>query len=476
VKTSRVLLAWLALSLSGAAGVHADAEGNGDVRLPAFEQFVLPNGARVALLEKHDTPLVAVTALLRGGALGDAPGQDGTASLAAEMLQKGAGGRDAASFAAALENVGAELQIGASTEALVASASFLAKDQDLVLALLADALQRPRLDPAEFEKLRTRSIQSILAAKDADPRQLVGIYGDAWLFGEHPYGRSSGGSEATLQSIQVEDVRRYLEQQTGGDRLILAVVGDISPAGMRQRLEREFGTWRRASSPPPEVSPARPTEGRHVLLVDKPGATQTYFWLGNVGRSRLDPGRDVQTLVNTVFGGRFTSMLNSELRIKSGLTYGARSGFDRLTQPGAFGMMSYTSTESTVQAVDLTLQTLERLHREGLTPDMVDSARNYLLGQFPPTIETNGQLARRIADLTFYGLGPEDVDGFASRLRALDAQDANRAIGSAFPTSDDLAIVLLGDADRIREDVRRYGPVTEMSLADPRFHPAKVAE
>jgi predicted Zn-dependent peptidase len=466
----------MAVPLAGAVGTAAGAEGAGDVRLPAFERFTLPNGARVALLEKHDTPLIAVTALLRGGALGDAPGQEGSASLAAELLQKGAGERDAASFAEALENVGAELRIGASTEALVASASFLAKDQDLMLGLLADALQRPRLDPAEFEKLRTRAIQSILAAKDADPRQLIGTYGGAWLFGEHPYGRPSGGSEASLQSIGIGDVERYLEQQTGGDRLVLAVVGDFSPAGMRQRLERDFGSWRRAASPPPEVRPAAPVEGRHVLLVDKPGATQTYFWLGNVGRSRLDPGRDAQALVNTVFGGRFTSMLNSELRIKSGLTYGAFSGFDRLSQPGAFGMMSFTPTESTVQAIDLTLQTLDRLHREGLSPEMVDSARNYLLGQFPPTIETNGQLARRIADLMFYGLGPEDVDGFAGRLRSLDAQDANSAIGSAFPTSDNLAIVLLGDADSIREDVRRYGPVIEMRLDDPRFHPATVAD
>ena len=471
------LVATFAAAVLALAFRPAAAEGPaGDVRLPPSEQFTLQNGARIALVEKRDTPLIAITALVRGGALGDPPGKEGTASLAAGLLQKGAGERDAAAFAAALEDVGAELRIGASTETLVVSASFLAKDQDLVLGLIGDALQRPRLDPAEFDKLRTRAVQSIAAAKDSDPRQLVGTYGEAWLFGDHPYGRPVDGSETTLQAITIGDVRAFLDRQAGGDRLVMAVVGDFSSAGMRQQLERHFGGWREVGQPAPRVAPASRVDGRRVLLVDKPGATQTYFWMGNVGSSRLDPARDAQNLVNTVFGGRFTSMLNSELRIKSGLTYGASSGFDRQSQPGAFGMMSYAQTESAVQAIDLTLETLDRLHRDGLSQEMLESARNYVLGQFPPTIETNGQLARRYADLMFHGLGPDDVDGFAARIRELDTRAVNQAIAASFPTRDDLAIVLLGDAEVMREAAGRYGPVTEMKLSDPLFRPAPRAD
>ena len=57
-----------------------------------------------------------------------------------------------------------------------------------------------------------------------------------------------------------------------------------------------------------------------MVLIDAPGAVQTYFWIGNVGVDRHYSGRPALDLVNTVFGGRFTSMLNTELRIKSGLT------------------------------------------------------------------------------------------------------------------------------------------------------------
>ena len=172
-----------------------------------------------------------------------------------------------------------------------------------------------------------------------------------------------------------------------------------------------------------------------------------------------------------MFGGRYTSMLNTELRVKSGLTYGARSSFDRLAQPGAFAITSFTATETTVPAIDLALATLDRLHGDGLDATTLASAKSYVLGQFPPTIETNGALAGRLAGLMFYGLGVDDVNEYASRVAAVDEATVRRIISQSFPATKDLAIVMIGDASRIRGDVGKYGPVTEMKITDPRFAP-----
>jgi len=454
-----------------AASASAATGTPGGMRLPEFERVTLGNGAELALMPKRDTPLVAMNVVVRGGSLADAPGREGTAALLAELMQKGAGGRDGAQFAEAIENVGGELVIAAGAESLSVGASFLARDLGLMIELASDALLRPRLTAAEFDKVRDRAIQSIAAAKDADPRALVGEYGDAWLFRGHLYGRPVGGSEESLATVTLDDLKRHYEAQVRGDRLIIAVVGDFDVADVRRRLEAAFGTVGRAQGNAPAATRAPAVEGRRVLLVDKPGAAQTYFWLGNVGASRTDPERTAQALVNTVFGGRFTSMLNTELRIKSGLTYGARSNFDRLAEPGAFSITSFTATESTVQALDLALATLDRLHAEGLDSATLESARTYLLGQFPPTIETNGALAGRLSELLLYGLGADDVNEFAARVTAVDAAAAKRTIGQAFPVSRNLAIVLVGDAARIREQVGKYGPVTEMKITDPRFAP-----
>ena len=465
------LAAMRAFALSCALLPVATAFGADGVKLPAYQSATLANGAQVALVEKRDTPLVSMSVTIRGGALGDQAGKEGTASLFSDLIQKGAGTRNAAQFAEAIENVGGAVVAGAGTESLTVNASFLARDVDLMLELVADALQRPRLDAAEFDKTRTLAVQSIVAAKDSDPRALVGSYGDAWLFRGHPYGRPVGGSESSLAAVSLDDVKRYYADQVGGDRMLIVVVGDFDSAAMLKKLEQAFGNWRKAAAAVPAVAVPAPVTGRPVLLVDKPGATQTYFWLGNVGASRTDPARTQQSVVNTVFGGRFTSMLNTELRINSGLTYGASAAFDRGTQPGAFSIASYTETSTTTQALDLALATLARLHKDGLDAEQLKSSQSYMLGQFPPTIETNGQIAARLADMLFYGLGPDDVNEYASRVASVDAAAVRSTIDRSFPKPEHLALVLIGDAAKIREQVKKYGPVTEMKISDPRFAP-----
>ena len=465
---TRCLGAALVLAAASWSPVHAE-QASSAVRLPVFEQHSLANGATLLLMQKHDTPLVSMRVLACTGSLGDPPGKEGTATLLAELLQKGAGARDAAGFAEAIENAGGELDAAAQTETIGLGAGFLSRDVDLMVGLMADALLRPRFDPAEFAKARTQAIQSIAAAKDADPRELIDLYGDAWLFRGHPYGRPTEGGEQSLESITLEDLRQYYAGQCGGEQLIITVVGDIRAADMKRSIESAFGNWRKAASPVTAASPMARTTGRRVLLVDKPGATQTYFWIGNVGANRTDPARAAQTLANTVFGGRFTSMLNTELRIKTGLSYGASSGFARLREPGSFRILSYVQTEKTAQAVDLALATLDRLHAEGIDAQALASSRSYVLGQFPPTIETNGQLASRLADIVFFGLDRRDVDEFAARIDAADAAAVRASIDRDFPRTSDLAIVLVGDAADIRESVRKYGPLTEMKITDPSF-------
>ena len=461
-----------AIAACALAAGAARAEGPAGVQLPKFERVTLPGGTQLLLMEKHDTPLVALSAVIPGGALGDAPGREGTASLFADLIQKGAGPRDAAQFAEAVESVGGALSAGADTEGINVSASFMARDVDLMIELVGDVLQRPRLSAEEFEKVRSLAVQSIAAAKDSDPRALIGEYGDAWLFHGHPYGRPVGGSESSLAQVTLDDVRSYYAAQVGGDRLILAVVGDFRTAEMKRKLVAAFGRWRAAGAAIPIAPPPDAWQGRRVLLVDKPGATQTYFWLGSVGASRTDPARTAQAVVNTVFGGSFTSMLNTELRVKSGLTYGAGSTFSRARQPASFSIRSYTQTEKTVEAIDLALATLERLHRDGLDAAALAGSKQYLLGQFPPTLETNAQLASRLTDLAFYALGPKDVDGYAMRVVAVDAEAVKSVIGRSFPPPGNLAIVLIGDAAKIGEAVGKYGPVTRMSLGDPTYYPA----
>lgn len=460
----------LTSTLGALALLFAATLAHAGLRLPPAETFTLDNGAQVILVQKKDAPLVAARIAIRGGALADAAGKEGSASLLADLLGKGAGSRDAVAFVDAAAGVGGELSFSVGREALWASADFLAEDAPLMLELLADALQRPTLAQDEFDKLRTRAVQSLAAAKDGDPRGLTGVYGNAWLFRGHPYGRPVNGDEGSLAALSLDDLRAYYQGHVGADRAIIALVGDIEPRRMRRAVESAFGHWRKATGTLPEVA-ARPREtGPRVLLVDKPGATQTYFWIGNVGAATTDPAQEAQDLVQTLFGGRFTSMLNTELRVKSGLTYGAGASLDRLTQPGAASYGSFTRTDATVQAIDLALEVQERLHTQPIAGDQLESARRYVLGQFAPDYQTNAQIAGALAQLALQGLPRERIEGYGERIKAVSS-DAVAAARRVFPQGRDYAMVIIGDAEKIAADIAKYGPVTRLAITAPGFTP-----
>ena len=457
----------LAFVLTLSAGASL-AQG---VTLPEARYVELDNGAVFILHEKRDVPLIGAEVTLRGGAVSDPEGRAGLASLFAGLLEKGAGDRDAASFAEAVAAVGGSISAQAELEAITISADFLARGADLMVELLVDMLQRPTLSAAEMTKLRDRRIDLIRATKDNDPRRLISTYGNAFLFEGHPYGAPVDGSETSLAKISHREVRAYYDDYIGADRLVISVVGDFDADTMASKLSEAFANWRAAKAPLPEIESPAPQSGRRVLLVDKPGATQSYFWIGNVGVGRDYEQRAELDIANTLFGGRFTSLLVNELRTKAGLTYGASSSLRRPTKAGSVAIVSYTKTESTIEAIDMSLELLAKLRNEGFAEELITSGKNYILGLYAPRLETSAQLAAQFAALQAYGLDASYVNDYGAAVGGAGSESIQSVIMSVYPSPDDLVFVVLGDAKLIRDDVAKYGPITEMAITDPRFLP-----
>lgn len=448
-----------------------DTADHVNVPVPEHQTTILPNGLKLILIPRHDIPLVAFNLLVRGGAQLDAPGRDGTAALTADLLTHGAGPRDAHAFADAVEGAGGNLEATARGEALQVQGQFLARDSHLMLELLADAVLRPHFEPAEFEKLRNRRIEELKAAKDSSPDALLSNYGRALLFAGHPYGRPVGGDESSLARITHDDITHYYSAQSGADRATLVIAGDIDVERIRKDVEMAFGAWRRAAQPLPVLlEPARVT-GRRVLLVDAPGSAQTYFWMANVGVSRRYPERAALNMANMAFGGSLGSMLNKELRVKSGLTYDAGSRFVRGAVSGEFAISSFTQTANTGRAIELALATLGKLKQNALGIDAIDSARNYLLGQYPLAFETPGDWAIALGDLDLYELPESYIGRFGTDLLKVDAAGIRKVIETAFPSPENVDIVLIGDAAQIGNAAAKLGPVTKTSLSAPYYVP-----
>jgi zinc protease len=441
-----------------------------DIPAPATQSVTLANGLKLILVPRRDVPLVAFCAVLRGGSRLDPANLEGVASLTAELLTRGAGARDADAFADTVEGAGGSLQAQARTESTIASGQFLARDSELMIKLLADALLRPRFEAAEFGQLRQRRIEILKANKDAQPDSLLGTYARALVFAGHPYSRPASGSEASLARIKRADVLAYYHDHYGADRLTLVIAGDFDPQQIIAAVHASFDGWSRAPAALPALpAPQRPPGGR-VLLIDAPGATQTYFWLGTTGIDRNFPARAALDLVNTEFGGgTLVSMLNVELREKTGLTYGAYAYFARGSVAGEFGIRSFTKTENTAAAVKLALDTLAKLHSAGLAATDIKATRSYMLGQFPLVYETATEWAGALADLELYNRPLTDITAYASDLQKVDAAAVAAIISGTYPDPKDLDLVLIGDAAKIRTVAASFGTVVEKPLAAPDF-------
>jgi zinc protease len=440
------------------------------LHLPAHEKIVLKNGVTLLLLEKPGVPLINVFTVVKTGGAADPAGREGLASVTAGLLRKGTAKRTAQQFADEFDFIGGGFQGEASSDFSFVEAEFLAKDMDRGFDLLFDALTHPTFPQTEVDKLLAQTLNGVRAAKE-DPLSVLLAYFDAYLYGTHPYGRSPVGDEISLKHIQRDAIATFYEANYVPGNTIVAIASNFPTAELRAKVTALLESWPAGPVKGVAIAAPIPAKGKRLLLVDKPDATQTYFAIGNVGAAKSDPDRVAIRLVNTVFGGSFTSQLNEALRVESGYTYGVESLFDAHKERGPFVIFSYTKNETTAPAIDLALNVLDKLHKNGVTREQLDSARNYIKGQYPPNLETPRQLAQLIAANEFYGLDDDEVNQLETRLDAVTPEMAREVIRKHFPV-ENLVFTLIGDAKAIAPAVKQYAATQDTrKIADPGFWP-----
>lgn len=430
------------------------------IELPPYRRVVLDNGLVVLLMEQHEVPLIDLYLIVRSSHAGDPPGKQGVAWATAQLLTRGAAGQSAVQIAEELDYLGGAMGFSVGNDYTSGSAQFLAKDIAAGVDLFSRVLLRPEFPKDEVDKLVRQQIDRIKSIRD-EPGDLTARCHTERLYGDHPYGRWSSGYEKTLATIHPQDLKEFHAARYVANNAILAITGDFDAAKMEGLVRGKLGGWPRGT--PPQAAAAEParTDGRTVQLIDNPDATQTYFRLGMVGFSRSEADAPHMDVVNTLLGGRFTSMLNTELRINRGLTYNVSSDFGRYRQPGHFTIATFTGNEHVAEALQITLEVLARLHKQGVTDEDLASAKAYILGQSPLMYETSGQLASTIADLEYHGRGPDYIRDYYAKVAAMTVEDARRAIDRFFP-KEAMLITLVGPRQQIEAQVKKVAPKIEV--------------
>jgi predicted Zn-dependent peptidase len=445
------------------------------LKLPPHTQRVLPNGLVLDLLPKPDVPLVKIRMVVRGGTESEPIGVAGIASLTAELLGHGTARRSARRFSEEMDSLGATFSAETDEQSTSINMELLSKDIAAGLDLFTDLIANPVFNPVEVRKTIALRVDGAKGMKD-NLQATAGHYFRSFFFGpQHPYGRQA--DELSYARIQRSQIAAYHSRIYVAANMIVVIAGDIDTTRLLPQAEKAFGAirsgipyrWNNAELP--KQSAAR------MLLVDKSNATQTYFHFGNSGIPRRHPDRIPLLLVNTLFGGRFTSMLMQELRVSSGLTYGAYSRLDQSRLTGGISVSSFTQTVKTVEAMRLALAVMKRLHDNGLTAEQLASAKTYLKGTYPADrLETADQLAEVLAELEVYDLDRSEIDNFFERVDAVNLDQAN-AVARKYLNPENLTFLLLGNAAKIRGELSQYSTdVIEVSINEPglNFHPSNI--
>ncbi|MGK3991545.1 pitrilysin family protein [Sorangium sp. So ce136] len=384
-----------------------------------------PNGAKVWLLERHTLPIVSVSIAVSSGSADDPRGAAGLAHITADMLDEGAGQRNAVELSSAINDLGATLSVGARADGSVASLSVLKKNFAKAFSILADVVARPRLEAREWQRV-SALWQNDLRKRGDDPTRVSSLVSSSALFGPGtPYGHPVEGLLADARSIGLPAVKAFYKSAWRPDRAVIAVVGDITRDELMQVVSRDLGAWS-AKGAPASAAPApkgavaaaaTPSwQPPRLVLVDRPGAPQSVIAVVRQGVAASDPRRPLLQLINTALGGSFTSRLNQNLREDHGWSYGAASAFNETRQPGAFVARASVVTESTGPALKEMLGELARMADSGLTRDELAKVQAQDRADLVSAYETVNRTALRYGTLARLAL-PETFDATASQAR-----------------------------------------------------------
>jgi zinc protease len=437
------------------------------LHLPAIEKRTLSNGLSVWIMGVHKVPTVHLELAIRAGIASDPAGKYGVSSLTADMLDEGAGARNALEIADAIDFLGAELSTTGSADASFVDLHVPVARLADALPVLADVVARPTFPEAELKRLRDERLAALLEAQD-DPEQLIQFAFPRLVFGpQHRYGTPAIGTAAGLRNITVEDLKAFHASFYQPSNAALMVTGDVTPDAIVPALEKTLGSWKGGPAAKPAVpSQAAQLTSRHVYLIDKPGAAQSQIRIGWVGVPRSTPDYFAVRVLNTILGEAFTSRLNTNLREVHGYAYGASSRFDMRLSAGAFYAAAGVQTDKTVDALKEFFIELDRIHQP-VPAGELEKAKNYDALLLPRDFETSRGEARALAQIFVYGLPGDYYETYGSHIRAVTAAGVKRA-ADKYVQPDKFDIVIVGDLKVIEEGVKaaNLGPVTVVEPAE----------
>ncbi len=416
------------------------------VTIPKPVEETLPNGLRVIVVERRETPLVSAQLLIKNGSEVDPPELAGLADMTANLLTKGTQTRDATKIAQDIESLGASLDSGARWDSSFATVSGMTSKMPQAMEILADVVRHPTFKSEEVERLRQQYLDNVTLAL-GDPGTIARMVAARVVFGDSPYGHPVSGTTESLTRITAADIAKLHTRYYRPDNAILVIGGDISAKDGIALATKYFGDWQKPSTPLPAVSAALENAGSkagRVVVIDKPDAGQAAVFLARTGITRQDPDYFRGVVSNSVLSG-YSGRLNQEIRIKRGLSYGAFSTLDTRRDVGPFLASAQTKNESGAQVADLLLGEISRLSSAPPADVELMPRKAVVIGSFSRNLETANGLVGQVGSLALYGLGLDEINRYINNVQAVSTADIQKFAGTRLDAKTS-NIIIVGNA------------------------------
>jgi predicted Zn-dependent peptidase len=246
---------------------------------------------------------------------------------------------------------------------------------------------------------------------------------------------------------------------------VFMVVGDVDREAIIARIEELFGDWKPGALPNLNLPALPKRNARSVYVVDRPGSAQSNIVIANEGITRTSPDYFPMLLMHTILGANASSRLFMNLREEKGYTYGAYSNLDARRLAGTFRASAEVRTPVTGASLHEFFYELGRIRDEAVTAEELKNAKSYLAGVFPIRIETQDGLIDQLVSIRMYDLPPDYLETYREQVNAVTAADIQR-VAQSYVTPDSAAIVIVGDAAAIGEQVKPYADTIELYDTD----------
>jgi zinc protease len=428
-----------------------------DIKFPPYEIQTLPNGLQVVVVMHHEQPSVSMRMLVRVGTASDPKDQMGIAHLTASLLDQGTTSRSAQEMNDEVDFIGGVMGAGAGSDLTFVQMIVMKDSFEKGMRMLSDMARHPAFAPAEIDRQRQQTLSGLKVSLE-DPEYIANSVFDRLVYGFHPYGMPDTGTPESLARLTRADLQAFHSRYFIPNNAILAIVGDVTAEESFAAAKKIFGDWEKRDLVPDRfIAPPEPT--RRVVVVDKPDAVQTEIRVGHIGIPRTHPDYMAVNLAIRILGGEGSNRLHQVLRTERGLTYGAQANMDTLKESGDFEAETNTRSEATGEVLRLIVDEFWRLQRERVGESELSSAKAYLSGSFPLTIETPGAIAMQVVNALFYGLPLEQLQNFRERVNAVTVDDVQR-VAKTLLRPDRLSVVLVGNAAAFTPQLRGVGFAT----------------